>query len=98
MGKALFSERFQSPLREDPRPMDGIYHATFVVARMHYAMQRLLASCLLDAASKEVAKLALQRHQRAFADGIGTINQHGRLTERGAAVMSSAARYMARAA
>jgi hypothetical protein len=91
-------QRFQSPLRNDPRPMDGIYHATFVVARMHYAMQRLLASGLLDAANIEVTKVALQSHQQAFADGLETINQHGRLTEHGATVMSSAARYMARAA
>ncbi|WP_078484765.1 aKG-HExxH-type peptide beta-hydroxylase [Solemya pervernicosa gill symbiont] len=31
-------ELLQSPLRDDPRPMDGIYHATFVLARMHWAM------------------------------------------------------------
>jgi hypothetical protein len=91
-------QRFQSPLRHDPRPMDGIYHATFVVARMHYAMQRLLASDLLDPANAEAAKEALQRHRQAFADGLGAINQHGRLTELGAAVMSSAASYMASAA
>jgi hypothetical protein len=92
------SERFRSPLRNDPRPMDGIYHATFVVARMHYAMQRLLASGLLDAANTEVARAALQKHQQAFADGIATIDQHGRLTTHGRVIMSSAARYMANAA
>ena len=26
-----------SPLRRDPRPLDGIFHATYVSARMHYA-------------------------------------------------------------
>jgi hypothetical protein len=91
-------ERFESPLRNDPRPMDGIYHATFVVARMHYALQRLLASGLLDAANTEAAEAALQGHQQAFADGLGTIKKYGRLTEHGAAVMSSAANYMVRAA
>jgi HEXXH motif-containing protein len=91
-------ERFQSPLRSDPRPMDGIYHATFVVARMHYAMERLLASGLLNAANTEVAKAALHGHRQAFADGLATIGQHGRLTTHGAAIMSSAAGYMARAA
>ena len=28
------ADRFQSPLREDPRPMEGIAHAAFVLARM----------------------------------------------------------------
>jgi hypothetical protein len=92
------AERFQSPLRRDPRPMDGIYHATFVVARMHYAMQRLLISGLLDGTNAESAKAALERHRRAFSDGLATIERHGRLTAHGVAIMSSAAGYMAKAA
>ena len=40
---------------------------------MHYALQRLLASGLLDAANTEAAEAALQGHQHAFADGLGTI-------------------------
>lgn len=35
-------ERYASPLRPDPRPMDGIFHATFVCARMHYGYARLM--------------------------------------------------------
>ncbi|MBL6431916.1 MAG: hypothetical protein HPM95_15385 [Alphaproteobacteria bacterium] len=37
------NERYSSPLRLDPRPLDGIYHATFVLARMHIAMRELVA-------------------------------------------------------
>ena len=91
-------ERFRSPLRDDPRPIDGIYHATFVVARMHYAVQRLLGSGLLDATSSEAAKMALQNHRQAFADGLATIERHGKLTKHGAAIMSSTAHYMKEAA
>ena len=36
-------ELYPSPLRrQDPRPMDGVVHATYVIARMHYTMERLL--------------------------------------------------------
>ena len=77
--------------------MDGIYHATFVVARMHYAMQSLLASGCLDKVNAEVAREALRGHRQAFADGLATIEQHGRLTTHGATILSSAAGYMARA-
>jgi hypothetical protein len=87
-------ERFESPLRHDLRPMDGIYHATFVVARMHYAMERLLASGLLDVADTKVAEAAMQRHRQAFTEGIATLNQNGRLTTHGTAIMASAADYM----
>ncbi len=34
------SDLYPSPLRRDPRPMDGIYHATYVSARMCWAMRR----------------------------------------------------------
>jgi HEXXH motif-containing protein len=91
-------ERFQSPLRDDPRPMEGIYHATFVVARVSYAMQRLLASGLLDAASVEEVKETLETNQKAFADGLPTVERHGRLTSRGTAIMAAAKNYMERAA
>lgn len=35
--------RYASPLREDPRPIDGVFHATFVATRVHRAMTRLRA-------------------------------------------------------
>ena len=41
-------ERYASPLRFDARPMDGIIHATYVTARMHLAVQRLIESGVLN--------------------------------------------------
>ena len=52
------SERYDSPLRPDKRPIDGIFHACFVATRVHLAMNRLLAS---GALSEAEAKLALER-------------------------------------
>ena len=37
-------ERFSSPLRTDPRPMEGVVHATIVCARMAAMYQRLAES------------------------------------------------------
>jgi HEXXH motif-containing protein len=34
-------ERFPAPIREDPRPMFGVLHATFVLARMVRIFRRL---------------------------------------------------------
>ena len=36
-------ERYESPLRQDLRPMDGIYHALFVSAREALAMRAILS-------------------------------------------------------
>jgi len=89
------AERFQSPLRDDPRPMDGIFHATFVSARMHYAMARLAQSGLLAAADEASAREAMTRDASAFRDGLAVVEANGRLTELGAAVMAGARNYMA---
>ncbi len=91
-------ERFDSPLRADPRPMDGIIHATFVIARMHQAVTRLVSSGVLDTAQRDEAAAALDAHGAAFARGIATIDRHARLTDRGAKVLAGARHYMASAA
>ena len=41
-------EDFAHPLRTDPRPMDGVFHAAYVIARMHQTLERLLDSGVLD--------------------------------------------------
>ena len=38
------NERYDSPLRKDKRPIDGIVHACFVATRVHLAMSRMLGS------------------------------------------------------
>ena len=46
MGQPLtendLQERYTSPLRQDPRPMEGVVHAAYVLARMSYTLERLL--------------------------------------------------------
>lgn len=34
-------ERFRSPLRSDPRPLDAVFHAMFVLARIIYILRRI---------------------------------------------------------
>lgn len=88
-------ERYSSPLRVDPRPMDGIVHATFVTARMHYALGALAGSGTLEATDRAYAAGALPGLADAVAAGMATIEAHGRLTPLGAAVLDGARRYMA---
>jgi hypothetical protein len=88
-------ELFSSPLRKDPRPMDGIYHATFVTARMYRAVRQLLASGVLDPAAKEKAQKDLADNARLFKHGIETVQKFGKLSPLGEAVMLGASDYMA---
>ena len=86
--------RFASPLRPDPRPMDGIVHATYVTARMHRAVLQLEQSGVLDDVGSAEARTSLISHRRAFAQGMEVIDQHARLTERGRAIMAGARAHM----
>ena len=91
-------EVFSSPLRRDPRPMDGVFHATYVVARMHQTLTRLLAAGAVEPADRERALADLAAHERNFAAGDAVIRENGRLTPLGAEVIDTARAYMASAA
>ncbi len=87
-------ERYPSPLREDLRPMDGIYHATFVSARMHWAMSALAASGALNTDEIEAARAAAASDLRNFDAGDSVVRAHGRLTATGAALLEGARAYV----
>ena len=91
-------ELFASPLRPDLRPMDGIYHATFVSARMHWAMTQLATAPQLSASDREQAQQAASADVVNFQQGIGVVKEHGRLTKLGAQLIHGAEKYMAAAA
>jgi HEXXH motif-containing protein len=91
-----YGERYPSPLRPDPRPMDGIFHATFVSARMALAMEALAASGILDAQETAAAREAAGRDRENFAEGDGVLQRHGRLTETGLRIITAARDWMAR--
>lgn len=88
-------ELYVSPLRDDPRPMDGIYHATFVSARMHWAMSRLLETNTLSAQESELAATYRAAECRAFWNGYQTVQASARLSATGQSLMASASAYMA---
>ncbi len=88
-------ERYASPLREDPRPMEGIAHATWVLARMHLAVAGMLESHRLDAAQRAMAAQALQSIERDYASGLAVMAGRARFTEAGAAAFAPAEAYMA---
>ena len=89
------ADLYPSPLRRDLRPMDGIYHATFVSARMCWAMRRVADSHKLDSAIRATADASAERDARNFASGYSVVEEHGKMSEIGAALMAGARSYMA---
>jgi hypothetical protein len=87
-------ERYPSPLRRDPRPLDGIFHAAYVCARMHYALSHAVEARVLTKGVQKEAQKALVASRTAFQDGFGTLNEHASLTPLGDRVIDSARIYM----
>jgi hypothetical protein len=90
-------ELYASPLRSDPRPMDGIYHATFVSARMHWAMSRLLESGELTDEGRRDALAAREADRKNFEAGYHVVAEHAELSDTGARLMEGARAYIDRA-
>ena len=89
---------YVSPLRIDERPMDGIYHATFVSARMHWAMTQLAKWAGLSAEEHDRALDAAVADASNFASGYAVVAEYGRLTALGEGLMAGAKAYMDSAA
>jgi hypothetical protein len=89
------TERHASPLRDDPRPLEGIHHATFVLARIVYAMQAMIESGLLEDADRALAAEIAATNRPLFFDGLETLRAHARMTEPGEDALGAAEAYMA---
>jgi HEXXH motif-containing protein len=87
-------ELFPSPLRPEPRPMEGVYHATFVSARMHWAMSRLIESGLLTEEEHGLAVKARDDDRANFESGYQTVAAHARLSPTGRRAIEAASGYM----
>ncbi|MEN9060079.1 aKG-HExxH-type peptide beta-hydroxylase [Ponticoccus litoralis] len=86
-------ELYSSPLRSTPRPMEGIFHAAWVSARMVQA-----ARCIIDSGycGAEADELHRQSSQAAtvYHDCATEIQRHARLTPLGQQLFDDAQRAM----
>lgn len=90
--------RYLSPLRGQPRPTDGIYHAAFVSARECLAFDSLL--CLhedgdcLDPIDAAMLEYLVERSVIAFWDCIEVLRGPAVLTRLGDAILAECETYM----
>jgi hypothetical protein len=81
-------ERYEAPLRPEKRPLIGIYHAVFVLARIIFTFQRLLDSSISEV-NKDFIKERGERYKLRYTLGLKTLREHARLTPQGQAIMDS---------
>lgn len=89
------AERYSSPLRPDPRPIEGIVHATYVLARMVYALDQLRGVAGLGAAERASIEAKLARNLADYAAGLATVEAHARFTPEGAEIFAACREAMA---
>ena len=82
-------ERFWSPIRQAKRPMEGIFHATFVSARMIDLLLVLRQASLLSDYEKTQMNSELEQTVRVYEEGVSTIKRHARLTATGRSVLQA---------
>lgn len=87
--------RYISPLRDDMRPMDGVVHAAYVLARLTFFLEKLLQADVLDADEKVLAQAQILRHRQGFAGALEVIQIGAKFTSTGEAAFASAASWMA---
>jgi len=84
------TERYCSPLRADARPMDGLVHASFVLARMIWRHDQLLQSGLLDEKERKDTLRARNASRDRFLDSRPLIEAQARFTSEGETLWTAA--------
>jgi hypothetical protein len=77
------AERYTSPLRSDPRPMDGLVHASFVLARMIWCQDRMMASGLLNSGEQRDVQAERSANHARFVNSASLITSCARFTSGG---------------
>lgn len=84
-------QRFHSPLRRDPRPMDGVYHATYVSGRICAFYALLARHEGLDEGERAGISERIERQKTRFAEGYAVVRREGRLSPLGHDLIEDAA-------
>jgi HEXXH motif-containing protein len=87
--------RYDSPVRADKRPIDGIFHACFVTTRVHLAMKRLLDSGSLAEHESELAIESCQHNEKAGRESLAVLARHAEPTTLGKAILRELEDYWA---
>jgi hypothetical protein len=88
-------ERYASPVRSDKRPIDGIFHACFVMTRVHLAIGRLLGSGLLSDEDSKIAVKHQEYNGTAARASLDVLAHHAKTTELGEKILGTLRAYWA---
>lgn len=79
----------------DPRPIEGIVHATYVLARVNHALVRIREHTELSPAEQAAIDAKIARNAANYEAGRETVRAHARFTPDGAAIFTACQEAMA---
>lgn len=84
---------YTSPLRKDPRPIEGIYHAVFVLARLvdFFTQAKNKGSIIYGNGffDAEFIESQISNYTERFYDGLSNVKKHATLTKLGQDLLGS---------
>jgi hypothetical protein len=83
------TDRHSAPLRADARPMEGIFHATVVLARCLRVFAKLKGKEALTGIPESQLQTYCQEYGSSFTKGARTVLAYGQLTPLGDAIIRS---------
>lgn len=83
------SERHESPLRTEKRPLMGIYHATFVLTRMIHVLREALKLGEIPEEEKSYCQELLDYYQKRAQVGFDILEKNAQMTALGKNLISS---------
>ena len=87
-------ERFWSPIRQAERPLEGIFHATFVSARMAVTIREIQRNSALSPADRKIVDQELKQALSIYEEGARIVAENARFTETGQAVFNEMSKSM----
>lgn len=88
------SERYESPLRAEKRPLIGNYHATFVLARIIYVLNKAFSLNEIPENEKEYCTNMLDYYKKRFYIGLEILKNHAQMTPLGNELILSASKLL----
>lgn len=88
-------EKHDSPVRADKRPLIGIYHAVFVLARRYYILNKAFSQNLIPQAEHIYCKGLIDERKKFFFAGLDILQNHAQMTPLGERLIASASELVA---
>ncbi|MBS0271437.1 MAG: hypothetical protein JSR85_02175 [Proteobacteria bacterium] len=87
-------EMHESPLRKEQRPLMGIYHAAFILARVCHVLHKSLALNIIPETERVYCQQLLVDYKKYYLESFKTIKDHAQMTPLGEALIHSANKLM----